>query len=205
MINNVLFLIFMGLVGAAIGWITNLLAIKLLFRPYQPIIIPIFAWMIQGLIPKRQRDIAKVLGNVVSSELITGNDVASSLSKDEIKHKLARKVEEHVRERVLAKLPAVIPLVIQSLVADLLSKTLQSEVANFLDDPAKVIQEEDLEDIRQEISVIVEEKVKSLDLKRLEELTYLIAQKELKHIELLGGVLGFFIGILQGTITIFFF
>lgn len=202
MINTLFFVICMGLVGATIGWITNLLAIKLLFRPYRVFVIPLVGWTFQGLIPKRQAEIAVALGNVVSSELITGSDVAFSLSKAEIKDKLARKVEEHVRERVLEKLPGVIPTVIQTLVADLLGKTLQHEIANFLDNPSKVIQEEDLEDIRQEIRVIVEEKVKSFDVKRLEEITYLIAQKELKHIELLGGVLGFFIGILQGAITL---
>lgn len=204
MINNLLFIIFMGLVGALIGWITNLLAIRLLFRPYKIYTVPILGWKLQGLIPKRQKDIAEALGDVVSSELITGRDVALTLSKNEVKDKLARKIEEHVRERFMSKLPAIIPAAIQAMAADLLGKTLYHEINSFLDNPSGVLQGTDLEDIRREVRLIVEDKIKSFDLEKLEDITYFIAKKELKHIELLGGVLGFIIGILQGVLTLFF-
>jgi len=205
MLQTLVFLLFMGIVGAAIGWVTNLLAIRLLFRPYRPYVLPIFKWNFQGLIPKRQEDIAMALGNVVSTELITGADVALSLGKDEIKSKLAAKVEDHVRARVMEKMPVWVPSAVQILLADLLGKVLQQEMKNFLDNPAKIMQEEELADIRQEIRLIVESKVRSFDVRQLEHLTYLIAARELKHIERLGGILGFVIGVFQGLVTLLFF
>lgn len=205
MLQTLLFLLFMGIVGAAIGWVTNLLAIRLLFRPYQPYVLPLLKWNFQGLIPKRREDIAIALGNVISSELITGADVALSLGKDEIKNKLAAKVEDHVRARVMEKMPVWVPSAIQTLLADLLGRVLQQEVKNFLDNPAKMMQEEELADIRQEIRLIVENKVKAFDVRQLEHLTYLIAARELKHIEQLGGILGFIIGVFQGLVTLLFF
>mgnify|MGYP001235174231 CR=1 FL=1 len=201
MINDLLFFLFMGLVGAVIGWFTNLVAIKLLFRPYKPYMLPLTGWTFQGLIPKRQDQIAEALGNVVSSQLITGQDVALSLGKEETKGKLAGKLEYFVRGRVLDKLPALVPFSLQLRIADVISKIIRNELERFLDNPAKVLQEEDLEDIREEISSIVVNKVKSFDLRQLEEIIYLIARQELKHIELLGGLLGFVIGILQGIVT----
>jgi uncharacterized membrane protein YheB (UPF0754 family) len=44
---------------------------------------------------------------------------------------------------------------------------------------------------------IVESKVATLELDRLEELINRVASRELRTIELLGGVLGFLVGILQ--------
>ena len=64
-------LIFLALVGALIGWLTNVIAIKLLFRPINPIGIKGTPFMIQGLIPKRKGEIAKSIGDVISEELVS--------------------------------------------------------------------------------------------------------------------------------------
>ena len=43
------------LFGAAIGWLTNYVAIKLLFKPHRR--VEIFGLNIQGVIPKRRKEI----------------------------------------------------------------------------------------------------------------------------------------------------
>lgn len=43
----------LAIIGAFIGWMTNVFAIKLLFRPLQP--VNILGIKLQGLIPKRKR------------------------------------------------------------------------------------------------------------------------------------------------------
>ncbi|SES98298.1 Uncharacterized membrane protein YheB, UPF0754 family [Salinibacillus kushneri] len=64
--------LFMIIIGAAIGGMTNSLAIKMLFRPYAPkyignIKIP----FTPGLIPKRQSELARQMGNTVVKHLLT--------------------------------------------------------------------------------------------------------------------------------------
>lgn len=49
-------------IGAMIGWITNYIAIKMLFRPYKEMNFLFFK--IQGLIPKRRSEIAISLKNL---------------------------------------------------------------------------------------------------------------------------------------------
>ena len=198
-----LFIIFMGLVGAGIGWFTNIVAIRLLFRPYRSYRLPLLGWSFHGLIPKRQRDIAIALGNIVSTELITGQDVAHSLGRTENKERIACKVQQYVQERIVESLPFIIPHSIQQALAEYAGKTLYQEVTGFLDNPQKFLHQPDVEEIKAEIKIIVEEKVLSLDVRRLEEITYTLASKELKHIEVLGGVLGFLIGIFQGLIALY--
>ncbi len=55
--NNFITILILTIVGGLIGWITNILAIKLLFRPIKPVKIPILNIEILGLIPKRKNEI----------------------------------------------------------------------------------------------------------------------------------------------------
>lgn len=89
-------LIIPGLVGALIGYITNYLAIKMLFRPYNE--IRIFGLKIPftpGLIPKEKKRIAKSIGETVGSHLLTHDLIIETLySKrvnDEIESYLKKK------------------------------------------------------------------------------------------------------------------
>ena len=49
---------------------------------------------------------------------------------------------------------------------------------------------------------IVEEKVNTFELDKIENIIISVAKQELKHIEVLGGVLGFMIGIVQGVMVL---
>jgi uncharacterized membrane protein YheB (UPF0754 family) len=71
-------------VGAIIGFGTNLLAIVMLFRPWTE--WRFAGWKVPltpGLIPKRQGDIAKKLGEVVEEHLVTEEGIVTSLSRPE--------------------------------------------------------------------------------------------------------------------------
>lgn len=199
---DLLYICGMGLIGAGIGWITNVVAIRLLFKPYEPKKIPLLNWSFQGLIPKRQRDIAAALGQVVSSELITGQDIAASIARHDIKEKITRRVQMHVQSRIRDKLPFILPQIFQETVAEYIGKALAHEVANFLEHPMQTLHTSDLEVIKEEIRKIVENKILALDIRGLEQITYQLAKAELKHIETMGGILGLLIGLLQGLITI---
>jgi len=50
----------LSIIGASIGYITNVIAIKLLFRPVEP--VNIISFKIQGVIPKRQNELSKSIG-----------------------------------------------------------------------------------------------------------------------------------------------
>lgn len=203
--NSFLYVLLMGIVGALIGWMTNVVAIKLLFRPYREYQVPIFGWKIQGLIPKKQEDIAVGLGEVVSNELITGNDLMASLSRKDIQARLRQKVEFYVKEQVFLRLPFVIPSVIQVSMADFVARALGNEVERLMKNPRNFLGDNELEEVRQEIKKIVADNVLSLEMAKLEELVYYLAKTELKHIELLGGVLGLLIGFAQGLVSLMLF
>lgn len=75
-------LLFMAVIGAAIGGVTNHLAIKMLFRPLKPIYI----WgkrlpFTPGLIPKRRQDLAIQLGRTVVDHLLTAEGIRSKFKE----------------------------------------------------------------------------------------------------------------------------
>ena len=65
------------IIGAFIGWITNWLAIKMLFRPRKPIKILFITF--QGIFPKNKPRIAEKLGTIVQRDLINFYDINERL------------------------------------------------------------------------------------------------------------------------------
>lgn len=77
------------LIGAAIGYITNDIAIRMLFHPRKAHYIG--KWRIPftpGLIPKEKDRIAQSIGNVVSTQLLSTDVVSDALTSDEMLEKL---------------------------------------------------------------------------------------------------------------------
>jgi hypothetical protein len=54
-----------------------------------------------------------------------------------------------------------------------------------------------------DFSTIIKDKISNFSLDKLEEIINGLAKKELKHIEVIGAILGAFIGLVQYFITLF--
>ena len=91
------------LVGGVIGYITNDIAVRMLFRPLEPVYIgrkklP----FTPGLIPKEKGRIAKSLGKMVSEEFLTGDTVKGALLSPAVEERLSRSFDrlyEHLEHR----------------------------------------------------------------------------------------------------------
>jgi hypothetical protein len=69
-------------VGAAIGFITNDIAIRMLFRPLREYrVLGIRVPFTPGIIPRRRRELAEAIGRMVSQELITAETVRTYLQE----------------------------------------------------------------------------------------------------------------------------
>ncbi len=83
------------LVGGLIGYITNGIAIKMLFRPLRPLYL--FGKRVpftQGIIPKERDRIAHSVGEVVARELINQETLKENLLSKEMYTKIERGIEE---------------------------------------------------------------------------------------------------------------
>lgn len=187
-------------VGGLIGWITNVIAIKMLFHPRKPIQIPLTPWKIHGLLPKRKADIARSVAAAVANELVTIDNLLDQIDSPKLKENIVRAVISHVDQRLVETLPQFIPsnlrYIIRKYVSDLIIKEAELLLESMMDSVKSKVAEE------VHIAAIVEEQILSFDMVRLENLVIGIAKTELKAIEVLGGVLGFLIGIFQAVLVL---
>lgn len=73
------------LIGAVIGYCTNYIAVKMLFRPLCPVKIGRFTLpFTPGMIPKGKERLAKALGTVVGHTLLTKEDIEGTLLTEDM-------------------------------------------------------------------------------------------------------------------------
>ena len=85
------------LIGAAIGLVTNGIAIKMLFRPWKAIYIGKFHIpFTPGLIPKEKPRIAKSIANVIGNNLLDNETIQKTLLSDEIKNKIMSAIDNKI-------------------------------------------------------------------------------------------------------------
>ena len=117
--NLVIQFLIMVSVGTLIGWFTNYLAIKLLFRPYKEVNLLFFK--IQGLIPKRRDEIAVNISEVIEKELISLDDIAekfqnSEFNEEMIDELLDKIIGEKLQRSILEKNPLLKMLINDSMI-----------------------------------------------------------------------------------------
>src|SRR3990170_6122120 len=179
-------------VGAAIGWLTNYVAIKLLFRPHMP--VEVFGFKLQGLIPKRRKEIARSIARTIEKEILSSEDVAGMLRtvkwKEAVENIIEDMVEHRLGSRTLSKIP-VIGLASENLryhIKYLLAKEVVTQIDKNKDE--LVARFKDNVDINE----LVVSRIDNLNFERFESLLTDFIARELKHLEYLGGVMGFIIG-----------
>lgn len=93
-------------IGAVIGYVTNDIAIWMLFRPLKP--IKVFGRKLPftpGIIPKNRARIAKSIGNMVSSRLISKEVLVQNLLSTKIEDKIRQLVEQYLERQAVNEEP----------------------------------------------------------------------------------------------------
>lgn len=113
-------------VGAIIGYFTNALAIKMLFRPLKP-------WKVgnlkipftPGLIPRRKEEIAASIGYLVENYLFTPNGLINFIEKTNLKEQTYLKLTEKINNYLK------VDITIGKLLASTFSKDYRQEILNL--------------------------------------------------------------------------
>lgn len=197
--NKWLYLI--PLISAFIGWFTNWIAIKMLFHPRQP--KKILGITFQGIFPKRQQQFAAHLGKLVSNELLSFKDIEEKIIDPNNLSQVMPLVEEHIDQFLKTKLSETMPMLsmfISNKTIDQLKQVLMQELEVLFPQLLKNY----MGSLQQQLDLekIVTAKVSNFSSDKLEEILNNIMSKEFKFVEIIGGVLGFVIGIIQVLITL---
>ena len=194
-------LLIMIFISATIGWVTNWVAIKMLFRPHKEISFGLFK--IQGLIPKRRAERGSGIANIIQNELISVKDVISNIDREEFSKRLNSLIDEVLDKNLKKKVKEKFPL-LQMFFTDKVAKDVGNTIKDIvMENQEKIFEifsnyaEENID-----FEVIISDKISNFSLDKLEEIITVLAKKELKHIEVIGAVLGVLIGAIQYFITL---
>ncbi len=193
-------LLIIPVISAFIGWVTNWVAIKMLFHPREP--KKILSITFQGIFPKRQQQFAEKLGKLVSNEFLSFTDIEEKISSPENLKKVMPLIEQHIDEFLRHKLSDEMP-VISMFIGD---KTINKMKGAFMKELELIfpqLMKQFAGNLKTELDLehIVINKVSNFSSDKLEELLYQIMSKEFRFVEIIGAVIGFIIGIVQIIIT----
>jgi uncharacterized membrane protein YheB (UPF0754 family) len=184
------------LLAAFTGWITTWIAIKMLFHPRRP--IKFFGLTIQGIFPKNQRLIAEKLGQVVSKELLSFDEIEAKVTNPDNLQKLRPDIEGHIDNFLRNKLKDVFPM-LSMLMGEKTIVQLKDAFLVELESLFPVLMKSYMNKLQHDLDLekIVTEKVANFSSEKLEDILNQITKKEFKFLELIGGVFGLLIGLAQ--------
>ena len=167
MLDNLSWLPYLAppLLGALIGYVTNYIAIRMLFRPLYPWrLLGMRLPLTPGIIPAKRGELAQRMGEMVGSHLLTADDVRKALEKPAFNRELKSAVNDKLGaflDRDLGTLDTLVPdsyqRRFQELVSTLRSKVLrvvtgyltsdqfEAQVRRFINDKGDALLARDLE------------------------------------------------------------
>jgi uncharacterized membrane protein YheB (UPF0754 family) len=195
MMHNIMFYL-QPLIAAFTGWFTTWIAIYMLFHPREP--KRFLGITIQGIFPKRQKQFAAKLGSVVAKELLHFDDIAGHIKDPEHLKALNPEIEQHIdnflHTRLQEKLP-VISMFVGEGTLNKIKEGLMEEIETLL--PTIIGRYTENLAQRVDIEKMVTDKVSKFSSDKLEAILATVMSKEFRFVELIGGVLGFVIGVIQ--------
>lgn len=183
-------------IGAGIGWVTNYVAIKMLFRPYKEINLGLFK--IQGLLPKRKHEIGESIAEVIQTELVSLQEILKSLDGEKLKKEMSAVIDRILEEKLQSEITRNFPMLAMFLSSDMLEKIkgiIKNSILENKDNIVEMFSNYLKENV--DFKGIIVKNVDAFSLEKLEEVTYTLAAREFKHIEVIGAILGAIIGFVQ--------
>jgi len=181
-------------IGGLIGLTTNWLAVKMIFRPVKPRRLLFFK--LHGLVARRQAELAKAIGRVVGNHLVEQKDVLKSLNKLDFGGILGKVLDRGLGPKIqeLRSLPLIGGFLTEERIADIkesITDSIMKHREDVLDEVEKGLSK------GLDVPALVEKKVAAFEILKLERLILEVANRELRSIVVLGGVLGVLIGLAQ--------
>jgi uncharacterized membrane protein YheB (UPF0754 family) len=194
--------ILIPLISAFIGWFTNWIAIKMLFHPRNP--FRFLGMTIQGIFPKRQQQFAEKLGKLVSQELLSFGEIEQKITSVENLKKIMPVVDAHVDDFLRHRLSDAFP-VLSMFIGEKTINQLKGFFMTELESLFPTLMKNYMKNLQSQLDLekIVTGKVAGFSSDKLEDILKAIMSREFRFVEILGGVLGFLIGIIQVLVTLF--
>jgi uncharacterized membrane protein YheB (UPF0754 family) len=186
----------LAVAGAVHGWLTNYLALNLIFRPLRP--TRIGPWTLQGLFLRRQREVAGVWCHLVTREILTIRALMRSMLTGPRSARAQELIRRHLKPLVQEAIDAVGPIAQMAVGSDGVDRIQQK-----LGDKALAVSSDPFEDERfneeraQVVERMLRERMEKLPPEEFQDLLRPCFKEDEKTLLALGSVVGFVVGLLQ--------
>lgn len=189
--------------SALVGWLTNIVAIKMTFYPIKFVgIKPFLGW--QGIIPSKAAKMSSISVDLWTSKLINIEDLFSQIEPEKVAYemrpefdRIAKEIMDEIMEEEAPEVWARVPKRVKDLIYNRISKDMPEIVRDIM----KEIQDniEDMFDIK---DMVIQRLTSDRGL--LNDIFLNCGNAEFKFIERSGLTFGFIFGIIQMIVWIFF-
>lgn len=200
MTNELIRLVLLIVIGGLIGYITNKVAIKMLFRPVNPINLGLFT--LQGVFPKRKDQMAISLADTIEKELLSKDVIMEKLLNPERIESLKTVIKKTLIERITKMIPPMFRMFMGDNPEQMVRNLINDQGDKILDELVETIKNESLDNLN--IREIVKDRIDQLDFVEFERIIFGLMSRELRFVEVIGLFLGALIGLLQFAVTILF-
>ena len=201
-ITDNLMLLLIPVISAFVGWLTNYLAVKMMFYPIQFVgIKPFLGW--QGLIPAKRREMAEIEVELVLGKLLDVREIAQRLDPEQITQAIDRRLSQVLRRIVNDVMQESAPLLWASLpvqAKNLVFRRVEHDIPHVVEKMVTDFQHNvgEILDIRE---MVVQQLIEDPEL--INEIFLKSGAKEFPFIERSGLYFGFLFGL--PTMLIWYF
>jgi len=186
-------------IGGLIGWITNKVAIKMLFRPVNP--HKILGITFQGVFPRRKNQIAISLADIIENELLSKEVIMDQILEEDKLDALKEKLKNVLIDKLVDAIPSIASMFLGGDVRGFVTKYVDKNSDDIFDSMVEELKDAGIENL--DVHMLVKNRIDSLDFVEFEKIIFGLMSKELRFVEIIGLFLGAFIGVLQYIIVTF--
>eukprot|EP01138_Halocafeteria_seosinensis_P014505 gb/GECG01014808.1/.p1 GENE.gb/GECG01014808.1/~~gb/GECG01014808.1/.p1 ORF type:complete len:465 (+),score=43.75 gb/GECG01014808.1/:1-1395(+) len=189
--------------GFVVGWFTNYLALKVIFRPVDPVFLCGGRVKLHGLFLTRQHEVAENYSEIVQDKILGADNLIESLLHGPGKHEVSRLISENMSQAVdnyIGSGKSIISYTLGDKQYEFLKVDFAHQVNKAL--PALFMSMQDFMLESLHVKSTLQERMKNMSSKDFEQLLHPVFEQDEWKLILLGGVLGCAIGGVQAGLSI---
>lgn len=188
-------------VAAIIGWFTNMLAVKMLFHPKEP--IDLYFFKIQGIFPKKKDVLAQRIGKLVADDLLSMKDIQEILNQPENVSQINKTIEEKVEFYLANTFPDKYPM-LSFFVGDKSRGKIKEAMMEEMETMGPEVMQKAFENLESSLDIeeFIKDRVSNFSTDQIEKLIQAILSTEFAFIEWVGAIVGFIVGVVQVLIIV---
>ncbi len=188
--------------GLIVGYLTNFIALKMIFEPEEPLKIGPVTF--QGLLMKRQREVSREFGKVLSSRLFTMRNIFDNIIYGKATEKIVDLVESHINH-VIDKTAGLNRAIIQIATGTKTYRNIKQMVIDTFRQelPQSITEVFDYAENALDIEHTVADKMSNLPADEFLGFMRPVFQEDEWKLIIIGAILGMLAGFIQAVILVF--